>query len=167
MPKADNDAPGTWSVWTPGLLLARFIKRTTTDCYTQNNKALDLVASEKKIHVFFSHCKSMGAICCHGNQSSNPINDVINDVIPPPQWCYRNLPSGLRDVYGRTHLHNKRTSARVPSYKLTFIDPMKRIPGPEIKLSLCSTQQRLKFTLSCPNKFNFWVKMIETYNLPC
>ena len=21
----------------------------------------------------FSHCKSMGAICCHGNQSSDPI----------------------------------------------------------------------------------------------
>ena len=35
---------------------------------TQNMKALALVVSEKK----FFHCKSMGAICCHGNQSSYP-----------------------------------------------------------------------------------------------
>ena len=26
----------------------------------------------KKIFLCFSHCKSMGAICCHGNQSSDP-----------------------------------------------------------------------------------------------
>ena len=25
-----------------------------------------------KIFLCFSHCKSMGAICCHGNQSSDP-----------------------------------------------------------------------------------------------
>ena len=35
-------------------------------------KALGLVVSEKKIVLCFSHCKSMGAICCHGNQSSDP-----------------------------------------------------------------------------------------------
>ena len=37
---ADNDAPGVWPVWTPGGLLAGFIKRTTIHCYTQNMKAL-------------------------------------------------------------------------------------------------------------------------------
>ena len=26
----------------------------------------------EEIFLCFSHCKSMGAICCHGNQSSNP-----------------------------------------------------------------------------------------------
>ena len=40
--------------------------------HTQNMKALGLVVSEKKIFLCFSHCKSMGAICCHGNQSSDP-----------------------------------------------------------------------------------------------
>ena len=56
----------------PGARLAGFIQRTTIHCYTQNMKGLGLVVSEKKIFLCFSHCKSMGAICCHGNQSSNP-----------------------------------------------------------------------------------------------
>ena len=67
-----HHAPGAGPVWTPGARLAGFIKRTTIHCYTQNMKGLGLVVSEKKIFLCFSHCKSMGAICCHGNQSSNP-----------------------------------------------------------------------------------------------
>ena len=67
-----HDTPGAGPVWTPGAWLAGFIKRTTRHCYTQNMKALGLVVSEKKIFLCFSHCKSMGAICCHGNQSSDP-----------------------------------------------------------------------------------------------
>ena len=35
-------------------------------------EALGLVVSEKKLFLCFSHCKSMGAICCRGNQSSDP-----------------------------------------------------------------------------------------------
>ena len=31
-PMADNDAPGTWPVWTPGAQLAGFIKKTTIHC---------------------------------------------------------------------------------------------------------------------------------------
>ena len=27
---------------------------------------------EEDFFLCFSHCKSMGAMCCHGNQSSNP-----------------------------------------------------------------------------------------------
>ena len=67
-----HDAPGAGPVGTPGARLAGFMKRTTRHCYTQNMKALGLVVSEKKIFICFSHCKSMGAICCHGNQSSDP-----------------------------------------------------------------------------------------------
>ena len=37
----DNDAPCAETVWTPGL--AKFIKRATIHCYTQNIKALGLV----------------------------------------------------------------------------------------------------------------------------
>ena len=55
-----HDAPGAGPVWTPGAQLAGFIKGTTIHCYTQNMKALDLVVSEKKIFLCFSHCKSMG-----------------------------------------------------------------------------------------------------------
>ena len=67
-----HDAPGAGNVWTPGAHMAGFMKRTTRHCYTQNMKALGLVVSEKKIFIRFSHCKSMGAIRCHGNQSSDP-----------------------------------------------------------------------------------------------
>ena len=56
-----HDAPGAGPVWTPGALLAGFIKRTTIHCYTQNMKALGLVVSEKKIFLCFSHCMTMGA----------------------------------------------------------------------------------------------------------
>ena len=63
-----HDAPVAGPVWTSGARLAGFMKRTTRHCYTQNMKAL----SEKKIFICFSHCKSMGAIRCHGNQSSDP-----------------------------------------------------------------------------------------------
>ena len=65
-----HDAPGAGPVWTPGARLAGFMKRTTRHCYTQNIKALGLVVSEK-IFICFSHCKSMGAIRCHGNQISD------------------------------------------------------------------------------------------------
>ena len=64
--------PREGHVWTPGARLAGFVKRTTIHCYTQNMKALGLVVSEKKIFICFSHCKSMGAVRCHGNQSSDP-----------------------------------------------------------------------------------------------
>ena len=53
--------PRVGTVWTPGAWLAGSIKRTTTHCYTQNMKALGLVVSEKKIFLWFSQCKSMGA----------------------------------------------------------------------------------------------------------
>ena len=59
-------------IFSPGTRLAGFMKRTTRHCYTQNMNALGLVVSEKKIFICYSHCKSMGAICCHGNQSSDP-----------------------------------------------------------------------------------------------
>ena len=62
-----HDAP----VWTPGAWLAGFMKRTTIRSYTQNMEALGHVVLEKKIVLCFSHCKSMRAICCHANQSSD------------------------------------------------------------------------------------------------
>ena len=47
-------------------VMAGFIKRATVHCYIQNMKALG------EDFLCFSHCKSMGAICCHGNKSSDP-----------------------------------------------------------------------------------------------
>ena len=40
---------------------------------------------EEDFFLCFSHCKSMGAICCHGNQSSDPTWPKPNTTFPPPQ----------------------------------------------------------------------------------
>ena len=48
-----HDTSGAGPVWTPGARLAGFIKKTTIHCYTQNMKALGLVALEKKIFYVF------------------------------------------------------------------------------------------------------------------
>ena len=78
----------------------------------------------------FSHYNSMGAICCHGNQSSNPIwPKTYCSFSPTPVMLQikfdRNWPSGLRDIHVwnclRTH---GRTDGRTPDrpvyYKLTL-----------------------------------------------
>ena len=46
-----ND-PWGGAILTPGGWLAGFIKRITTQCYTQNMKALGLVVLDKKIFLF-------------------------------------------------------------------------------------------------------------------
>ena len=61
MPMEVVDAPGAGPVWTPGALLAGFIKRTTIHCYRQNMISIGLVVSKKRISFMFSHYKSMGA----------------------------------------------------------------------------------------------------------
>ena len=49
----DNDMPGAWPVWTPGALLAGFMKRSTINCSTQNMKALGHVVSKKILFYVF------------------------------------------------------------------------------------------------------------------
>ena len=67
----DNDMPGAWPVWTPGALLAGFIKRSAIHRSTQNMKALGQCGfGEEDFFYVFPHCKSTGAIYCHGNQIS-------------------------------------------------------------------------------------------------
>ena len=50
---ADIDAPGAWSIWTPGAWLAGFMKGTIKHCYIQNIEALGLVVSEKIFFIYF------------------------------------------------------------------------------------------------------------------
>ena len=51
----DNDVPGAWPVWTPGVPLAAFIKESIIHWSTQHKKALGHMVSEKKIFLCFSH----------------------------------------------------------------------------------------------------------------
>ena len=45
----DNDMPGAWPVWTPGVPLAALIKESIIHWSTQHMKALGHMVSEKKI----------------------------------------------------------------------------------------------------------------------
>ena len=79
----------------------------------------------------FPHYNPMGAICCHGNQSSNPTwSKTKCNQSPTPMMLQLNLVTigplvaeifEFENVYGRTHA---RTDARTPDrpvyYKLTF-----------------------------------------------
>ena len=60
---ADNDAPGAWPIWTTGSQLAGILKGLTKHCFTQNIKALGLMASDLRSFFFyvFSYYKSMEA----------------------------------------------------------------------------------------------------------
>ena len=70
---ADNDAPGVWSIWTPGSRLAGIIKGFTKHCFTQNIKALGLMVSEKKMFFYvLSYYKSMEANDPRGVDNLDP-----------------------------------------------------------------------------------------------
>ena len=50
----DNDMPGAWSVWTPGVLLTGFIK-STIHCSTQNMKESSGPSGFGEKKICFSH----------------------------------------------------------------------------------------------------------------
>ena len=80
----------------------------------------------------FPHYNPMGAVGCHGNQSSNTIWPKTKAAFPPPQWCFVKI--WLRSahwlwrysclkVWTDTHtdwLTDRQTSARLVYYKLTL-----------------------------------------------
>ena len=58
---------------------------------------------ETKIFLSFSHYKSMGDICCHGNQNSNPISPKILCCLSPHLIMLhmkfdQDWQSGIRDI---------------------------------------------------------------------
>ena len=85
---------------------------------------------EKTWWRHFPHYSPMGAICCHGNQSSDLICiKTLCSLSPTPMMLQIkfgcNRPAGLGDIHvwkcGRKHGRTDgRTPARVPSYKLTL-----------------------------------------------
>ena len=119
---------------TPGAWLAGFIKRTTICCYIQNMKALDLVVSEKKIFLCFSHdapgvgpvwtpgawlagfMKKRTTIHCY-TQNMKALGLVVSEKIflcfthDPPRYGARMDPRGtVGRIYNEDHytlLHTK------------------------------------------------------------
>ena len=63
-------------------------------------------ATEKRLRHHFPHYKSMGAFCCHGHQSFDPIClKTLCSLSPPPVMLQikfdQDCPTGLRDIQAR------------------------------------------------------------------
>ena len=63
-------------------------------------------ATEKRWRHHFPHDKSMGAFCCHGHQSFDPIClKLLCSISPPPVMLHikfdQDWPTGLRDIQVR------------------------------------------------------------------
>ena len=59
--------------------------------------------NREKVETSFSHYKSMGPFCCHGNQSFDPISPkTLRSFSPTPVMlhikCNQDWPTGFRDI---------------------------------------------------------------------
>ena len=68
-------------------------------CYLQQ----ELKTTQKSWRHCFPHYKSMGACCCHGNQSFDPIcPKILNSLSPTPVIIHikfdQDWPTGFRDI---------------------------------------------------------------------
>ena len=66
-----HHAPGAGPVWTPGHGGRIYKEDHYTLLHTRYERS-GICGFGEEDFLCFSHCKSMGAICCHGNQSSTP-----------------------------------------------------------------------------------------------
>ena len=69
-------------------------------------KRIGSKATEKRWRHHFPHCKSIGAFCCHGHQSFDPIClKTLCSLSPSPVMLHINSdqdwPTGLRDIQVR------------------------------------------------------------------
>ena len=69
-------------------------------------KRIGSKATEKRWRHHFPHYKSMGAFCCHGHQSFDPIwLKTLCSLSPPPVMLHikfdQHWPTGLRDIQVR------------------------------------------------------------------
>ena len=59
--------------------------------------------NQEKVETSFSHYKSMGAFCCHGNQSFDPnCSKTLCSLSPTPMMLHikfdQDRPTGFRDI---------------------------------------------------------------------
>ena len=90
---------------------------------TASIKRIGLNATEKRWRHHFPHYNSMGAFCCHGHQSYDPIClKTLCCLFPPPLMLHikfdQDWPTGLRDIQVRKYkifLHSRARSSKVSS----------------------------------------------------
>ena len=86
-------------------------------------KRIGSKATEKRWRHYFPHYKSMGAFCCHGHQSFDPIClKTLCSLSPPPVMLYikfdQDWPTGLRDIQVRKYKifrHSRASNSKVSS----------------------------------------------------
>ena len=86
-------------------------------------KRIGSKATEKRWRHHFPHYKSMGAFCCHGHQSFDPICfKTLCSLSPPPVMLHikfdQDWPTGLRDIQVRKckfFCHSRASNSKVSS----------------------------------------------------
>ena len=131
--------PGAWPNLTPGAWMAGFMKRTTSSCHIPNIKVVGLVVSEKKIFEVFpliSQWEFFKVICCHSNQSSDPIcPKMLCSLSPCPMIVHmkfdQHRPSGFWDILvwncEQTTDDDDRRRTPAPSHTNTSPEPSAQV----------------------------------------
>ena len=92
-------------------------------CYLQVWKGSDQKQPRKRWRHHFPHYKSMGAFCCHGHQSFDPIClKTLCSLSPPPVMLHikfdQDWPTGLRDIQvwkWKNFRHSRPSNSKVSS----------------------------------------------------
>ena len=83
-------------------------------------KRIGSKATEKRWRHHFPHYKSMGAFCCHGHQSFDPIClKTLCTLSPLPVMLHikfdQDCPTCLRDIQVRNFRHSRASNSKVSS----------------------------------------------------
>ena len=89
-------------IWPKFKLVREFMHVLVTSKYKKDR----IKATEKRWRHHFPHYKSMGAFCCHGHQSFDPIClKTLCSLSPPPVMLHvrfdQDWPTGFRDIQVR------------------------------------------------------------------
>ena len=115
-------------------------------------KRIGSKATEKRWIHRFPHYKSMGAFCCHGNQSFDPIGPkTLCSLSPTPVMLHKKFdqdwPTGFRDIQvwkcGRRRTTTTDEDGPLVYYKLTLW----AFGSGELKTKVCYRILKTNFTL--------------------
>ena len=86
-------------IW-PKFKLVRDFMHVRVTCKYKKDRIKN---NQEKVETSFSHNKSMGAFCCHGNQSFDPIcHKTLCSLSPTPVMLHikfdQDRPTGFRDI---------------------------------------------------------------------
>ena len=134
-------------------------------CYLQEWRMIELECSQ-----YFYHYDAMGAICCHGNQSSNLIWPTILCKLSPAQKMFQ-IQLDAIFMFERGEQTRRQTLAWVPSYKLTrslWLRWAKNVALVSYVLALLRWSSEGYIWLTILSKqILFILRILDKYYIPC